>query len=49
MVDMKFLFKSRDEVVNFIKRFKSQGEAFGVRIDISEIHLNPKNKKGGRK
>jgi len=49
MVDIQFLFKSRDEFVNFIRSFKAQGEAFGVEIKISEIPLNSKKKKGGRK
>jgi len=49
MVDIQFLFKSRDEFVDCIERLKPQGEAFGVRRDISEIPLNPKKKKGGRK
>jgi len=49
VVDIQFLFRSRDEFVDFIERLKPQGEAFGVRIDISEIPLNPGKKKGGRK
>jgi len=49
MVDIQFLFKSRDEFVECIKRFEPQAKAFGVEIKISEVPLNPEKKKGGRK